>query len=96
MQISIHRDQNANQYTQSEAAEILAQTERYSLKRRSTMEKMIQLGYTPCVVRTLQRIMKKKDLGDLIVNKEWGNSNGGRKRKLTNGELDDLVQSIPL
>jgi hypothetical protein len=72
--LPLPRDRVRNEYTKSEAVQILSQTKKGSGLRGNTMRQMVSLGYAPVHRRVLQKLMQRNDQGETIPNVLW-NSN---------------------
>ena len=85
----------AGVYSKREAIEILSTTtKKKSMRRSSTMEKMISSGYAPTTVRYLQKLLKKREDGEIIVDDEWQSK--GRKRLLPTSAVNSFVDGMKL
>ena len=68
----------AGVYSKREAIDLIfTTTEKDSRRRGSTMDKMISSGYAPTTRRYLQKLLKKREDGEIIINDEWHSK--GRK-----------------
>ncbi|EJK60438.1 hypothetical protein THAOC_19212 [Thalassiosira oceanica] len=88
-------NQETMQYTKPEAVNWLTEhTAKKTTRRARAIDLMIKLGYAPASVRTLQRLLKSKEQGDLVLDDGWGDSASGRKRKMTESDLDEVVSTL--
>ncbi|EJK63013.1 hypothetical protein THAOC_16354 [Thalassiosira oceanica] len=75
-------NQETMQYTKPEAVNWLTEhTAKKTSRRARAIDLMIKLGYAPTSVRTLQRLLKSKEQGDLVLDDDWGDSAGGKEKE---------------
>ena len=78
-------------YTKSEACGILNGCSKSSTPRRAKiMAKMIHLRWAPTTVRTFQKLMKKYEAGELVIDSPWSHT-AGRPRAVTKSDIESLV-----
>ena len=82
-------------HTRPEAVKILrATTTRGTNKRGLMMRVMIKKGWAPTSHNALGRLLKKSEMGELILNIPWsgrGHNGGGRRPYMDEKDLDELV-----
>ena len=83
-------------YTRPEAVKILRTTTTQGTDKRGLMMRvMIKRGWAPTSRHTLGRLLKKSEMGELILDIPWsgrGHNGGGRRPYLDEKDLDELVR----
>jgi hypothetical protein len=85
----------AGVYSKREAIDLIfTTTEKDSRRRGPTMDKMISSRYEPTTRRYLQRLLKKREDDEIIIDDEWHSK--GRKRLLPTSTLNSFVNGVKL
>ena len=58
------------------------------------MKRMVELGWAPGSIDTLQRLVKVHERGGLVLNTPWGGPAGGRPRLLNKENVNSLVEKM--
>ena len=85
---------NGTQYTKLEALAHLTKTRKNSKERADLMRAMVNSSYAPTIPRFLQKLLKKHEDGELIINNAW--SGVGRKRLMPDSAICDFVDNMKL